>query len=111
MARKQQKSQPVQLLGVCGAFQGQSYPISQGEKVCIGRVEGMCQVVIVFDKITRQHCTVEYSGVAGMYVVTDHSTNGTYVDDRRRLPEKEAKFVPRGTVLSLGTSENRVKLC
>lgn len=111
MAKKQKKVQPAQILGISGMFRGQKYSLSQNEKVCIGRVAETCQVVIIFDKISRRHCTVEYNGLTDMYMVTDHSANGTYVDDRRRLPKEETKFLPRGTVLSLGTSDNRVKLC
>lgn len=111
MEKRKREDTQIKIKGVSGIFAGQEYLVQKSEEVTVGRDETKCNLVIISDVISRRHCSVEFHSLTGMYKVTDHSVNGTYADDRRRLLKEESKFLPRGTVLSLGTSKNRIKLC
>jgi len=54
--------------------------IAKGEHnpVSLGR-DFQCGVIILDDLASRRHCTIEQRG--GAFVLTDHSTNGTYITE------------------------------
>lgn len=110
MAKRQSQPRPPEIIGVAGVYAGQQFMLAEQDDVIIGRDENQCNLVILSGKISRKHCMVTYDKLVNMYKVTDYSTNGTWVDDRRRLFREETRFVARGTVLSLATSENRIRL-
>jgi adenylate cyclase len=70
--------------------------IAKGEHnpVSLGR-DFQCGVIILDDLASRRHCTIEQRG--GEFVLTDHSTNGTYVTEegQSELHLQQASFTLR----------------
>lgn len=64
----------------------------EGDVVTIGR-EG-CDLAVSGAAASRRHCTIERRNA--MFVLTDHSTNGTFV-----VPEKHAETALRSTSVEL----------
>ena len=70
--------------------------IAQGEykPVSLGR-DFECGVIILDDLASRRHCTIEMR--AGEFILTDHSTNGTFVTEEGRA---EVRLQHRNFTLS-----------
>ena len=96
----------AEISGVDGKYAGASFDVSDGAEVVFGR--SAADSNIVFDQfdtdISRKHCTVRYDRAAGDYVVTDSSTNGTYLNGGKQLPSGKPVHVARGSVIYLGKS-------
>ncbi|MBQ3150430.1 MAG: FHA domain-containing protein [Clostridia bacterium] len=97
------------ITGISGAYAGAIFRIDPDEDITIGRDPKTSQIVIDKDYplVSRTHCTVR--GGNDGYIVTDHSTNGTFIDGER-LPKGETVFVKRGSVLYIGDNSNTFKL-
>ncbi len=94
----------AEISGVDGKYAGASFDVSDGSEVVFGR--SAADANIVFDQfdtdISRKHCSVRYDSGAGDFVVTDFSTNGTYLNGGKRIPAGEPVHVARGSVIYLG---------
>jgi len=112
-AAPQQPAAPQPGLGgVNGMFAGYSFPLRAGETVTIGRDGAACQIVIAnnADRVSRTHCSVSFDAQLGLYIVTDMSSNGTFLTDGTRLPPQRPNRVARGTIICLGDPSNSFKL-
>lgn len=67
-------------------------PIPADTDVVIGRSGKQCNYVVKPDaKISRAHCVLRYVSEVNLFLLTDISTNGTYIaEDKSRI----AKNVP-----------------
>ncbi len=99
------------ITGLSGMYAGQTIPMAANEPLLIGR-DGSCNLIVDrnAEKLSRRHCSVVFEAARGAYTVTDHSSNGTYVEGGSRLPSNIATQLPRGAVIELGSRENRFKL-
>lgn len=77
----------IGILAVEGDYQGNFFPMLSGEKLVLGTSLQNSHILFHDPKISRQHCMVEYIPEQKMYYITDHSTNGTFLGDGRRIPE------------------------
>ena len=77
----------------------------------LGRDSAAAQIVFSqgAQKISRRHCEVMFNSQTQQYRVTDFSSNGTYVNGSR-LPANAPVKLERGTEISLGDSNNIMKL-
>lgn len=92
--------------GVSGSLTGVTFEVGQYDEVILGRDPAVCHLVLQAEGVSRQHCSIRYDRVRQQYCVTDFSTNGTYAGTNL-LQKKVPIFVNRGTVLTLGLSEEQ----
>lgn len=98
---------PVSITGVSGKYAGAVFDVSDGAAVMFGR--SATDANIVFDQfetdISRKHCAVKYDAISDQFVVTDHSTNGTYLEDGTVLTPGQPTTVSKGSVIYLGKNK------
>lgn len=68
---------------VSGSLTGQKVSLVANQIITIGRDPACCQFILQSNGISRKHCTIFYNGMTSRFVVTDYSTNGTYVNGNR----------------------------
>ena len=105
-------SQNCGLTGLSGMYAGQNVPMAPNDDVVIGRDSALANVIIDSncEKISRKHCVIRFDPSRGSYMVTDFSTNGTFIDGGSRLVANVPTAMQRGTVIALGSRENRFRL-
>lgn len=102
------KSAFGKLAGITGAYAGAEVAIDAGG-IILGRDATVAQLIIDSPKISRKHCRVVFDQQKKQYIVTDYSSNGTFVENRR-LVKGVAEILPAGTVISLGDTKNSFRL-
>ncbi|MGN0158191.1 MAG: FHA domain-containing protein [Brotaphodocola sp.] len=94
------------IVGVAGAYRDATFDLVDGAELVFGRSPQ--EANIVFDQlatdVSRKHCSVRFDGRSNQYVVTDYSSNGTYLENGTRLENGQPKQLSRGTVIYLGSS-------
>lgn len=102
----------VGLVGVCGMWTNAEFFNNSGRPIVIGRNPSQCDVVITenAEKVSRKHCTVNFDYKNNMYIVTDHSSNGTHLDNGKRLVLELPTPVECGTVIIIGDENNAFRL-
>ena len=97
------KSMPTNsgvIVGIAGSYRDARFDLVDGAELIFGRSPQ--EANIVFDQlatdVSRKHCSVRFDGRANQYVVTDYSSNGTY------LEHGQPKQLSRGTVIYIGSS-------
>lgn len=94
------------IVGVAGAYRDATFDLVDGAELVFGRSPQDAN--IVFDQlatdVSRKHCSVRFDGRSNQYVVTDYSSNGTYLENGTRLENGQPKQLSRGTVIYLGSS-------
>lgn len=96
------------LIGIAGAYAGAEVAL-EADGIILGRDATEAQLIIDSPKISRRHCRIVYDRQKNQYYVTDYSTNGTFVDNRR-LAKGVVEILPAGTVVSLGDTKNSFRL-
>lgn len=95
------------IVGIAGAYKDASFDLVDGGELSFGR--NPQESNIVFDQlatdVSRRHCVVRFDGRTNQYVVTDYSSNGTYLENGTRLENGQPKQLARGTVIYLGSSK------
>lgn len=81
-----------------GKHEGKHIPLSQA-RFQIGR-EDNCQLRTSSEVVSRRHCTLTRLG-KHLFVSDCHATNGTFVNDRRILPELPVELF-HGDRLTIG---------
>lgn len=99
------------ITGLCGIYEGAIFRIDPDECITIGRDPKLAQIVVDenCELVSRKHCTVKCCRNESGYLVTDFSTNGTFVSEER-LAKNEPVLLPKGTVLFIGDKTNSFKL-
>lgn len=77
--------------------------------IVIGRDPACAELIIDDSNVSRMHCTITFEPKDHTYIVTDHSTNGTFIG-RERLEKGKSRIVPKGTFLIIGQSGNNFRL-
>lgn len=95
-----------------GSCAGYNISIPSGVEVLIGKDPAVCQVVIdkSYGKVSRKHCGVRYDPMSGMYMVTDYSSNGTFIVNGQRLASNQTSYLGAGTTLNLAKTDNTFRL-
>ncbi len=98
--------------GLSGMYAGQNLPLAAGDEMIIGRDNAFCNLIVDqnAEKVSRKHCGITFDPARGVYMVTDYSTNGTFLDGGNRLVANMPTTLQRGVVIALGNRENRFKL-
>ena len=105
-------SPAASVTGMSGMYAGQTIPLMPNDEMIIGRDNAMCNLIVDknAEKVSRKHCGVVFNPVQGVYMVTDYSSNGTYIDGGNRLVANMPTSLRRGAIIALGNKENRFKL-
>lgn len=94
------------VVGVAGAYTDAKFDLVDGAELIFGRSPQDANVV--FDQlatdVSRKHCAVRFDGRSNQYLVTDYSSNGTFLENGTRLENGQPKQLARGTVIYLGSS-------
>ena len=106
------KSGAPSITGMSGMYAGQTIPLAPNDEMVIGRDNVSCNLIVDrnAEKVSRKHCGITYNPAQGAYMVTDYSSNGTYIDGGNRLVANMPTSLQRGTIIALGNKENRFKL-
>lgn len=91
-----------------GVYAGRALRL-QGE-VIIGSEQGKAHVVLQDDHVSSQHCVIRYNRGTGNYEVRDLSTNGVFLENGARLQSGTYMACARGTVLYLGSRNQKIRL-
>ncbi len=92
-----------------GEGAGRSVTVDAMEKVKIGRNEKDCELVIPSRDISRIHCIAEYDSERCMFIVTDCSMNGVFINGQR-LPLNIPVLFAGGTILMLSNDSHQILL-
>jgi hypothetical protein len=108
----QNRSASCGLTGLSGMYAGQDMPIAPSDDLIIGRDASLANVIIDqnADKVSRKHCGVRFDSARNCYTVIDYSSNGTFTEGGSRLVANVPTTMQRGSVIALGSRENRFRL-
>ncbi len=98
----------AKLMGLSGEYEGAELEIGNG--IIIGRSPSSCQLIINSDRVSRKHCKVEYNAATEKYIVTDFSSNGTYLLGGKRLDENVPVELEKGAIIQLGRKGDTFRL-
>ena len=97
---KEASERMVEILS--GEFAGASLPVKAGEDITIGRDPKRANVVTSPENTTISglHCRIRYDEQNGKYIVVDHSSNGTYLNNEKLMQEK-GTYAAKGSLVKL----------
>ena len=105
---KTKKKTSAKLLGLRGTYEGAD--INVDDAIIIGRDPSVSQLVISKENISRKHCKIEFNETTQKYIVTDYSSNGTYILGGKRLDENVPTELEKGTMIELGRNGDAFRL-
>lgn len=97
---------PFRLIGAGAPVIGQTFALAVGSRE-IGRGDG-CMLRIDDASVSTKHATLEVEGTPPALWVTDHSSNGTYIDGERIAREHRTRL-SSGQQLRLGAVNLKVE--
>jgi len=74
------------------------YIISKNCKLILGKNPNKANIVFRNPHVSNVHCSVSYNAQTNRYIVKDHSSNGTFIANKRLQKEVQTEC-PAGTVL------------
>lgn len=89
---------------------GQMVLLKSDRKLNVGRDPSCCNHVITDPKVSRKHLEITYIGALNKYLVVDCSSNGTYIQNGRRLIKGQEYYLPPMTEMWLGSENTIYKL-
>ena len=100
------------MTGVAGIYLNQRFEFRNEEEIIFGRDPFLAHIIFDFldENISRKHCGVVFDAARDSYLVTDYSTNGTYLENGVRITANIPLLVKRGATIALGNNENQFKL-
>lgn len=104
---EEQISSVTTLTATKGQYEGST--IEFEGSVVIGRDPACSELIIDDSNVSRMHCTITFDPSDHSYIVTDHSTNGTFIG-RERIEKGKSKIVNKGTFIIIGQSGNNFRL-
>jgi len=98
--------------GTSGMYKGADFPITENEELVFGRSAEQCQIVISqgAEKISRRHMSVSIDSSSGDYIVTDFSSNGTFLSDGTSLKPNTPTLLYPGATVYLANQNNTFRL-
>ena len=100
------------LVCLSGMYKGFDFPIKHQETIVLGTNSSVANIVISENSnyVSKKHCTVIYDAANTNYIVIDHSTNGTYLQNGLKLTRGVPKRLEKGAIIYLANSDNSFKL-
>jgi hypothetical protein len=98
--------------GVAGVYVNQTFDLRPGEELIMGRDASHSHIIFEQseEKVSRKHCGVQFDPRNQCYIVTDYSSNGTFLGTGAQLAPMVQTQLPRGTVVALGNRQNQFRL-
>ena len=103
----EQMSSVTTLTATKGQYEGST--IEFDGSIVIGRDPACAELIIDDTNVSRMHCTITFNPNDKTYILTDHSTNGTFIG-RERLEKGKSRIVSKGTFIIIGQSGNNFRL-
>jgi len=109
---KGREEKEASIVCVAGMYKGAVFPLPDDEVLVFGRDAKQCHIIISenSEKISRKHLTISFDPYNGVYVVTDNSSNGTYLSSGSRLASNIPVELRRGTTIYLAKRNNSFTL-
>ncbi|MCF2683524.1 FHA domain-containing protein [Faecalicatena contorta] len=85
-----------------GEYAGVAFPLKAGDTISIGKNPEISNIVLSDPGISRLHCTITYSESNDNYIVTDHSSNGVYLENGSRLTKEAPTPLPCNSSIFFG---------
>lgn len=104
---EEQISSVTTLTATKGQYEGSI--IEFDGSIVIGRDPACSELIIDDSNVSRMHCTITFDPSDRIYIITDHSTNGTFIG-RERLEKGKSKIVSKGSFVIIGQSGNNFRL-
>lgn len=98
------------LVFLSGSRAGESIKLPAYKTMELGRSSQSCQITVPETDISRKHVSLCYHGDRKTFLITDHSANGTYWSDGRRLAANTSVEVPNGSTFYLGNKKTAIQL-
>lgn len=108
--QKKLKTVPARLKCISGEYTGAEIPIQDKNPVIIGKNSAVAHIILSNSYISGNHCSIRYDADRKKFVVTDTSTNGTYLENGTKLPKNVDSFLPEGSIILLGNGSDRFQL-
>ena len=82
-----------------------------GETVSVGRL-AVCNALVPSTDmiISKRHCLITYNAQKQRFIVTDVSTNGTYMQNGKRLRYNQPEQIVPGSILYLSREQIFIQL-
>ena len=96
------------MIGVQGAYAG--VLVSLDTPIVVGRDASCSHLIIEKQGISRRHCMVEYLAASQNYVVTDYSSNGTFIEGGMKLQKGVPTSIDPGAVIRFGNEIDSFRL-
>ena len=97
------------LIGLTGSCAGMRIPLRAGETIRMGRDTQQVAVVVLGEKISRVHCTIQYNGEQLGYCIVDLSRNGVFLEGKK-IRSGEMTHANAGAVIALADGANKFQL-
>lgn len=95
---------------VKGSSIGAIYRIRDEKQIVLGRDPNFCDILIKGNTVSRRHMSICYRPLLQAYEVEDFSSNGSYVENKKRMIGHKKYILQRGTTISLGDQKNVIRL-
>ncbi len=98
----EQKSKEPAVEFIAGEYAGSGFPLQTGDEICIGRDPKRANVVTspANTAVSGLHCRIRYEESQNKYVVTDHSANGTWLNNEKLTAERSV-YAAHGSVIKI----------
>lgn len=99
------------MTGLAGMYAGASIPFQDGESIRLGRMPENDLVFENQSRVSRNHCVITWHAGENRYEIVDYSSNGSYINEEEEcLPQNMKIVLQPGTILDIGSKENRFRL-
>lgn len=85
------------------------WAIPKNINISIGRAAEQCNIILDLPNVSRVHCSLRYDDKAGVFYLTDQSTNGTLVEGGR-LARGQVHALQAGEIFYITSRENGMKV-
>lgn len=92
-----------------GSVAGYAFKLTSNSTLNIGRDAKRANLVLNEKFISGVHCSIQYNSADKTYIVTDHSTNGTFINGIRLQKDYPVACQP-GTIVLLGNEGVQILL-
>ncbi len=99
-----------------GQMQGAELNMVSGEKITVGRDPSVSNLILPGKKVSRKHCSIQYSQEKKLYRIRCYSGNGLYYSEgingkgRKKLEKDNVIWMPYGTLVFMPGNTNVIKL-
>lgn len=93
-----------------GVYLGSIIRICPEQTITIGREASAVDITINYPLASRLHCELLYHADRQEYEITDYSSNGTYIDQSKRLVPGITYTLPKDTTICFGDLQTVYKL-